>query len=831
MLTLDKILRIAVSKWNAQYGEAVKLEDFRLEETVPNVNFVYAYQLRHLTRTDLLPIRLYLNPAPRDNLTPYRVEVREGHGDLKDEAYVAVGEIAASKDEILKPPYLKPVDPKPPVDNADDGGVPELRAWVQDPMIRNGSIAESLTVSGFSYPSDAEDPRGQRGTNYVMILSRTINDKNPAVKKVNFTTSTHVDSGSEMAIPSRCGYFELTAKVPGARLLVDFNEGISDYGIDMSKPRWEQREQLYQEFGIYVAHTSSYTVYSGMRGSDGLGNVDVEARYHFPREDAVGMEWLVANVDENADPNGAESDIPPNVGNWVPTEAQWNATDDVRFRRFTTTDDRFRLELISKGWGEYYIAARYVLKNGKRSKWSAAISYHDSMPISEAYSETVPVMFDCPYYENKLRIGPKLESATIHPLVHAVFSGLEDQRWSDPGFSWDNRPILRYQIDWNGPWQLDGKEISSTLLNGTPSKKFKIELPPNTQFVRLVHTTGISNVDAINFGDDNYREMGENDWSNGMDYNNNPVGVFAVPSRRRLQSLDAARRNSYWAGPFIKNLLKNNKRLNAPWDSVAPAFDIYADNVSIDVFDQPQWLPPGIDALRDCYEKFGLTADDMQKDLLAGHMFIAFSVFVPGEGSKAIAYPTSAFMAMYPGRVHSGKPHDFSVTISNYETPDQYGNLPQVTWVLEAYSLTETELVGFDWMVFNPRSLQHAIGNSLPSYNVENELPMHGMLMNVPVEVKIAISDAWEGASATSYDNDTRPVKSTTSFEKDGVNFHELPWLHDFAINEMYFEQGLTNGETALIIVFRMRFRDGSVRAWSKPILWRGPRFADHSQS
>lgn len=822
MLTLDKILRIAVSKWNAQYGEAVKLEDFRLEETVLNVNFVYAYQLRHLTRTDLLPIRLYLNPAPRDNLTPYRVEVREGHGDLKDEAYVAVGEIAASPDEILKPPYLKPVDPKPPVVDADDGGVPELCAWVQDPNIRTGQLAESLTVSGFSYPSDAENSRNNYGTNYLMILSRTIDNKNPVVKKVDFTTSIFNSSGAEMAIPAGCGYFELTAKYPEARLLVDFNEGISSYGISNQG----NREQLYQEFGIFVAHTSSYTVYSGMRNSATDGTVDVEARYHFPREDAVGMEWLVANVDENADPNAAEQDIPRDVSTWVPTEAQWAATNDARFRRFTTSNSQFRLELVSKGWGTYYIAARYVLKNGKRSKWSAAIEHQDTMPISQAYSETIPVMFDSPYYENKLRADPRPATATVHPLVHAVFSGLEDKRWQDPSFSWDNRPILRHQIDWNSQRNgMDAVEIPSKVKNGIPAKKFKIELPPNTHFVRLVHTAGISNIDAINFGNDNYREIGDNDWSSGMDYNNVPVGVFAVPSRRRLESIDAAQRDSYWAGEFVKDLLKKNPRLNKPWDSVAPDFDIFADNVSVNIFPEPQWLPMGVEALRDGYQKFGLTADDMQKDIAAGHMFVLFSIFVPGQGNKDVVYPTSAFMAMYPGRVYSGKPHDFSVTISNYETPDQYGNLPQVTWVLEAYSLTETELVGFDWMVFNPRVLQRAIGNDLPEYSVDNAMPPHGMLMDLPVEAKIAMAGLWEGASATSYDDDRLAVKSSTSFEKDGVNFHELPWLRDFVSDGTYYDQRLTDGESKLLITFRMRFADGSVRAWSKPIAWVGPRF------
>lgn len=90
------LLTLALSKYNAQYGLDIKIEDCDIFSIPVRYNANVSYEIYTVNRTDFIRLHIHLLIENSDLLYDYRIESdpytnRSGEGNLTDEVYVAMG--------------------------------------------------------------------------------------------------------------------------------------------------------------------------------------------------------------------------------------------------------------------------------------------------------------------------------------------------------------------------------------------------------------------------------------------------------------------------------------------------------------------------------------------------------------------------------------------------------------------------------------------------------------------------------------------------------------------------------------------------------------------
>jgi len=95
-MTFSEFLkRLAINKYNEQYGKNFHIDEFIIKQIPSNIRTDIGCELTTIIKDDFLRLRVYLSYSYRNILDPYKVEVdgKNGIGNLKDEVYATIGEI------------------------------------------------------------------------------------------------------------------------------------------------------------------------------------------------------------------------------------------------------------------------------------------------------------------------------------------------------------------------------------------------------------------------------------------------------------------------------------------------------------------------------------------------------------------------------------------------------------------------------------------------------------------------------------------------------------------------------------------------------------------
>lgn len=90
------LLKMALDKYNAQYGLDIKITDCDIFSIPVRYNANVSYEIYTVNRTDFLRLHIHLLIQNTDVLYDYRIESdpytnRSGENNLTDEVYVAMG--------------------------------------------------------------------------------------------------------------------------------------------------------------------------------------------------------------------------------------------------------------------------------------------------------------------------------------------------------------------------------------------------------------------------------------------------------------------------------------------------------------------------------------------------------------------------------------------------------------------------------------------------------------------------------------------------------------------------------------------------------------------
>lgn len=89
------LIKLAVDRYNLQYGKNFNYEDFDIFSILPSYSFDLGYEVYTMFDADNVRLRIYFRFSTVTNLTAYRVEVDLTYkvDILGDEVIVSIGEI------------------------------------------------------------------------------------------------------------------------------------------------------------------------------------------------------------------------------------------------------------------------------------------------------------------------------------------------------------------------------------------------------------------------------------------------------------------------------------------------------------------------------------------------------------------------------------------------------------------------------------------------------------------------------------------------------------------------------------------------------------------
>lgn len=91
----DFLIGLALRQYNDQYNKSFVVDDCDIVSIPNNIKSDLAYEIVNMRTDDFFRLRMYLNIAEKDEISPYRIEV-DGSGytyALGDEVFVSSGTV------------------------------------------------------------------------------------------------------------------------------------------------------------------------------------------------------------------------------------------------------------------------------------------------------------------------------------------------------------------------------------------------------------------------------------------------------------------------------------------------------------------------------------------------------------------------------------------------------------------------------------------------------------------------------------------------------------------------------------------------------------------
>lgn len=341
MNVLSKIKALAINKFNAQFPtHPIADKDVVMKAIAPNVDFFMAFQIDHKTDTTFVPLRLYLNFNRIDRLSRFRTEVGKGFGDLSDEAYVAVGDIAGEIGDIVVPIYVKPV-----VDPVTPSVVIAPKLKVSTPQYDEGGNNSGYYLNYFDIRSAPVDPNQVKTTiSKVFQIGETIELSGIMPMTV-----------SDYVVSERYGKATMSMEIEAGGRLQN----------DAAYPDGHYRGMAMRDRGFKVTGEISNEIPAD--------DYTIDLTYGLYPEGIVSMDWMFKAKDSVPTSTGWGG---VNIVSWTPTNAEWANPQDEKFRKLsavTSIDRGVAIHLAASKSTSWFISARYRYANGGVSAWSEPV--------------------------------------------------------------------------------------------------------------------------------------------------------------------------------------------------------------------------------------------------------------------------------------------------------------------------------------------------------------------------------------------------------------------------------------------------------------------------